>query len=77
MDRTRKHVQTGICKKCMEWVKALFVEEFLEFLAGAEKRKLFGLDTDLFSGFGIAASVAFIFLDLETTESSDLDPIAL
>lgn len=61
----------------MGWADALLVEKFFEFLAGTEKRKFFGFDIDLFPGFGIAAFVTLIFLDLETSESTDFDPIVL
>jgi hypothetical protein len=55
----------------------LVIDSFLEFLATFEKREFFRFDGDFFTGFGVPARIAFVFLDEKAAETADFNPVSL
>jgi hypothetical protein len=53
-----------------------FVNPLLDFLASLEKGESFARDLSQFSRLWVSPGVALVLLDVETTQTSDLDSIA-
>jgi hypothetical protein len=58
------------------WGMELVIDPFFELFSALEKRQPFGGDLNLFSGFGVSAHIAFVFLDVKAAKPPDFNPLS-